>query len=99
MSMFDRFSYWRCPNCKHENTYNLTWQHFYLFNEVEDTEYSEETCSSCGKQYWVAKSEPQMSCFPSMTKAGASLCKNDYIEKLVLSKDLPLTVKSSYYTT
>jgi hypothetical protein len=99
MSFIDVFSHWRCPNCKHDNRYNLTWQHYYIFNEVEpEVEYSDETCENCGTKFWVAKCEPQMNCFPSMQKPNASLCKNDYIKDLVLSKDLPLTIKKSYFT-
>lgn len=98
MSLVDIFSHWRCPNCKHDNKYNLTWQHYYRFKEIEDVDYSEEICENCGTEFWVAKCEPQMNCFPSMQKKGASLCKNDYIRDLVLSKDLKLTVQSSYVT-
>ena len=98
MSFMDITSHWRCPNCKHDNIYHLSWQLYYIFNEIENEVYSDETCENCGKKFWVAKSEPQMSCFPSMQKEGASLCKNDYIRDLVLSKDLKLTVKSSYVT-
>ena len=98
MSMFDIISYWRCPKCQHENRYNLTWQKYYQFKEVEDVDYSDEICVNCGTSFWVGKSEPQINCFPSMLKRGASRCKNDWIKNLVLSKDLPLTIKSSYVT-
>lgn len=95
MSWCDVYSYWRCPNCSHENKYNLTWQHFMEFKEIPNEEYSKEKCSNCGKEYYVNNTEPNPYCF----KMDKGKCKNDYIKNMVLSTDEKLTVVNECWTT
>ena len=45
MSQCDIMSYWKCPSCRHENEYNLTWQHFYIFKELPNEEYSKKNAT------------------------------------------------------
>lgn len=94
MSQCDIFSYWRCPNCDQENEYNLTWQHFFEFNEIHG-EFSKEKCKHCDKEYYVSSSEPNPYCF----RMNRGRCKNDYIKDLVLSIDENLTIEKEYFTT
>lgn len=93
MSLMPIESHWRCPNCKTDNQYYRNWLITYSFNEVEDVEYSKEKCCCCGKEFYVADSEPNIMVFKSMSKPNASLCKNDYIKDMVLDINLPLTIK------
>lgn len=95
MSMFDIYSYWRCPSCNHENIYNLTWQHFYRFKELPDDEYSKETCNNCGKEYYVDATEPN----PCVFRMSRGRCKNDYVKDMVLDVDAKLTIVGECYTT
>lgn len=95
MSQCDINSYWRCPNCSTENKYNLTWQHYYVFNEMPNNEYSKEKCSCCGKEYYVDKSEPNPYCF----RMNRGRCKNDYIKDMVIEINTNLTICNEYYTT
>ena len=94
MSWCDIWSYWRCPNCNHENRYNLTWQHFYKFKEIPQEEYSREKCDYCSKEYYVGQSEPNPYCFKIKSK-----CKNDYIKNLVINTDEKLTIVNEYWTS
>lgn len=93
MSLCDVFSYWRCPSCEHENEYNLTWQHYYKFKEI-DGYYSKETCRNCGKEYWVDSSEPN----PFVFRMNRGRCKNDYIKDMVLDTNEKLTIVAEYFT-
>ena len=95
MSWVDIFSYWRCPNCDHENEYNLTWQHFYKFKELPDDEYSKETCKNCGKEYYVDSTEPS----PFVFRMNRGLCKNDYVKDMVLDVNKNLTIVGECFTT
>lgn len=95
MSMCDIYSYWRCPKCKSENEYNLTWQHFYKFKEIPDEEYSKESCKNCGKKYYVNSREPN----PLVFKMNRGRCKNDYVMNMVLDVNAKLTVVEEYFTT
>lgn len=95
ISWADIFNYWRCPNCQHENEYNLTWQHFYEFDEYPNEGHSKETCSNCGKEYYVSETEPNPYCF----RMDRGRCKNDYVRDLVLSVDEKLTIVNEYFTT
>ena len=100
MSFVEVPSHWRCPNCRHVNLYYRNWQYLYSFNEIlDEIEYSKETCKNCGKEYYVADTEPNSFCFPSMRKENASPCKNDYVKNLVLSTDLSITIKSTCVTS
>ncbi|MBQ2396176.1 MAG: hypothetical protein II304_03910 [Bacteroidales bacterium] len=90
-------SHWRCPNCQYDNSYFKNWNEYFKFKEVEDVFYSKETCKQCNSEFYVAECEPQLLCFPSLRKPGASLCKNDYIKNLVLNIDLPLTCELKQY--
>ena len=94
MSQCDIFSYWRCPNCRQENEYNLTWQHFFEFSEICGT-FSKEKCEYCDKEYYVNSSEPNLYHF----RTNRGRCKNDYIKKMVLSIDEKLTIEKEYFTT
>ena len=94
MSQCDIYSYWRCPNCDQENEYNLTWQHFFEFNEIYG-QFSKEKCKYCNKEYYVSSSEPNPYCF----RMNRGKCKNDYVKDLVLSIDEDLTIEQEYFTT
>jgi hypothetical protein len=94
MSWDDIFSYWRCPNCRQENVYNLTWQYFYEFKEVPNESYSKEKCNHCGKEYYVSDTEPNPYCF----RMNRGKCKNDYIRDLVLDVNEKLTIVNEYAT-
>lgn len=95
MSMYDVFSYWRCPKCNHENEYNLTWQHFYKFKELPNERYSKEECENCGKEYYVNEREPN----PYVFRMNRGKCKNDYIKNMVIDTDEKLTVVYECFTT
>jgi len=95
MSWVDVFSYWRCPNCEHENKYNLTWQHFYKFAEFPNDEHSREACENCGKEYYVDSKEPN----PLVFRMNRGRCKNDYVKDMVLDVNEKLTVVEEYFTT
>ena len=95
MSFIDVFSYWRCPSCKHENKYNLTWQHFMEFKEIPNETYSKEICNCCGKEFFVNAGEPNPICFT--TNKGK--CKNDYIKNMVIDASNKLTIVHEHWTT
>ena len=95
MSWCSSSSFWRCSNCKHENEYELTWQHFYNFKEIHDEDYSKEKCEHCGKEYYVSKSEPNPYCF----RMDRGKCKNDYVKDLVIDTNVKLTIVNEYFTT
>lgn len=95
MSWCDIYSYFRCPNCKQENKYNLTWQHFYEFKEIPYEVYSKEKCKYCGNEYYVSSNEPNPFCF----KIDKGRCKNDYIKNLVIGTNKNLTIVNEHLTT
>lgn len=95
MSMCDVFSCWRCPNCNKENIYNLTWQHYFVFEEYPDDKYSRETCESCEKEYYINSMEPN----PIYLYGNEIIkCKNDFVENPVIDIGEKLTIVSEYYT-
>lgn len=95
MSICDIISYWRCPYCGQENSYNLTWQHFFKFKEIPNEAYSKEKCEHCGKEYYVSETEPNPYCF----KMDRGRCKNDYVKDLVIDTNEKLTIIEEYITT
>ena len=58
MSFVDVVSYWRCPNCNSENELHHGWRSWIRYNELPMEMYTAEKCAQCGKQYYVAESEP-----------------------------------------
>lgn len=94
MSWVDVWSSWRCPNCQQENTYSLSWQHFYEFKEFPDDFYSKEVCRNCKKEYYVNAREPNPYCF----RMNRGKCKNDYIKDMVLDINEKLTIVSEWLT-
>lgn len=95
MSWIEIWSYWRCPNCRQENTYSLSWQDIYKFKEFPDDTYSKEVCHSCKKEYYVNSREPNPYCF----RMDKGKCKNDYIRDMVLDVNEKLTIDNEYFTT
>lgn len=92
MSLFESYSYWRCPKCGKENKQTLIWKRFYKFKEFETEEYSKEECEHCGKEYYVSKGEPNIYCF----KTNKGRCKNDYIKNMVIDINTKVTIVDEY---
>jgi hypothetical protein len=88
MSWVEAFSYWRCPNCNHENTYSLAWKELYRFKEYPHDTWTKETCDNCGKEYYVDITEPNPYCF----RMNRGKCKNDYVRDMVVDINEKLTL-------
>lgn len=58
------------------------------YKEIPLELYSAAKCCHCGKQYYVAESNPD----PLVFKMDRGMCKNDYIRDLVLPEDNGLTL-------
>ena len=88
MSFMDVVSYWRCPNCNSANELHHGWRSWIRYRELPMEMYTAEKCDQCGRQYYVAESNPD----PIVFKMDRGRCKNDYIRDLVLPEDHGLTL-------